>query len=167
MSRGLQFAPLITRLVLALLAVTLGVALLTTSALAVEPDEMLADPVLEARARAISRELRCVVCQNQSIDDSNAPLAHDMRVLVRERINLGETDDQIRAYLVRRYGNFVLLKPPLQIDTIVLWFSPFLFFCIAAALVWVYFRAMKLQASQPVPLSEAEEQELKRLADEG
>jgi cytochrome c-type biogenesis protein CcmH len=155
------------RLLLAVLVASLGMMLVATSALAVEPDEMLADPVLEARARAISQELRCVVCQNQSIDDSNAPLAHDMRVLVRERVKLGETDDQVRAFLVRRYGNFVLLRPPLQPDTIVLWFSPLLFLGIGAALVWGYFRAMKHQAAQATPLSDAEEQELKRLVEEG
>ena len=162
-----RLAPQMMRMLLVLLVAAAGLMLVVTSAPAVEPDEILADPVLEARARAISRELRCVVCQNQSIDDSNAPLAHDMRVLVRERVQLGETDDQVRAYLVQRYGNYVLLKPPLQLDTIVLWFSPLLFLCIGAALVWSYFRTMKHQAAQVAPLSDSEEQDLKRLAEEG
>ena len=88
---------------------------------AVQPDEMLADPVLEARARALSRELRCMVCQNQSIDDSDAPLARDLRVLVRERLAAGDTDAQVIDFLVARYGPFVLLKPPLNRHTVLLW----------------------------------------------
>jgi cytochrome c-type biogenesis protein CcmH len=94
------------------------------AALAVEPDEMLADPKLEARADALSKELRCVVCQNQNIDSSSAPLARDMRLLVRERIAAGDSDAEVKAYMVARYGNFVLLKPPLQADTLALWLGP-------------------------------------------
>ena len=93
-------------------------------ALAVNPDEVLADPALEARARAISAELRCMVCQNQSIDDSNAELAKDLRVLVRERLTAGDSDDEVRAYLVSRYGEFVLLKPPFGLNTVLLWGMP-------------------------------------------
>jgi cytochrome c-type biogenesis protein CcmH len=89
------------------------------------PSEKLSDPGLEARASALSKSIRCVVCQNQSIDDSNAPLAADLRVLLRERIAAGDTDDQVIEYLVQRYGNFVLLKPPFQPDTWFLWLSPF------------------------------------------
>ena len=140
--------------------------LMATPAFAVEPDERLSDPALEARARALSRELRCVVCQNQSIDDSNAPLAHDMRVLVRERIKLGDSDEEVRAYLVARYGNFVLLKPPLQTDTLVLWFSPLLFLAAAFALVWSYLRSIAKRQTPVTPLSAEEEESLKRLADE-
>jgi cytochrome c-type biogenesis protein CcmH len=136
-------------------------------ALAVEPDEVLADPVLEARARALSQELRCVVCQNQSIDDSNAPLAHDMRLLVRERIKQGDSDDEVRAFLVARYGNFVLLKPPLQPSTWLLWFSPLLFLGAGFALVWAYFRAMRRNPAPAEPLSPREEENFKRLNDEG
>ena len=88
---------------------------------AVNPDEMLKDPVLEQRARHLSEELRCMVCQNQSIDDSNAPLAHDLRVLVRQRLSAGDTDQQVLNYLVARYGDFILLKPPFQWDTLLLW----------------------------------------------
>src|SRR5580704_6723914 len=91
---------------------------------AVESNEVLADPGLEARARNLSRELRCLVCQNQSIDDSDAPLAHDLRVIVRERLKAGDTDSQAIGFIVARYGNFVLLKPPLQINTLALWFGP-------------------------------------------
>jgi cytochrome c-type biogenesis protein CcmH len=98
---------------------------------AVTPDEILHDSGLEARAREISQKLRCLVCQNQSIDDSDAPLAHDLRVLVRERLSAGDTDSQAIGFIVARYGNFVLLKPPLQINTLALWFGPLLFLLIA------------------------------------
>ncbi len=97
---------------------------LSSVAFAVEPDEMLSDPALEARARALSQGLRCLVCQNESIDDSAAPLAHDIRVLVRERIKAGDTDQQVIDFLVARYGEFVLLKPPLSWHTAVLWGLP-------------------------------------------
>jgi cytochrome c-type biogenesis protein CcmH len=102
-------------------------------AAAVEPGEMLQDPVLEARARQLSQGLRCLVCQNQSIDDSNAPLAQDLRVLLRERLAAGDSDSQAVAFLVSRYGNFVLLKPPFQINTFFLWLGPALILLIAAA----------------------------------
>ena len=106
-------------------ALALLVALVaSSSAWAVEPNEMLADPVLEARARAISKELRCMVCQNESIDDSQAPLAHDLRVLVRERLKAGDSDAQVMNFLVSRYGEFVLLKPPLSWHTLALWGTP-------------------------------------------
>ncbi len=100
-------------------------ALLSTSAFAVEPGEALKDPALEARAREISAELRCLVCQNQSIDDSQASLAKDLRLLVRERIADGDSNDAVRAYLVARYGDFILLKPPLKTETVFLWATPF------------------------------------------
>ena len=89
-----------------------------------EPSEMLADPALEARARAVSKELRCMVCQNQSIDDSDAPLAHDLRVLVRERLKAGDSDPQVMDFLVARYGEFVLLQPPFAWHTAALWGLP-------------------------------------------
>ena len=82
------------------------------------------DPALETRARALSEELRCLVCQNQSIDDSDAPLARDIRILIRQRIKDGETNDAVRAYLVSRYGDFILLRPPLKPETLLLWLSP-------------------------------------------
>ena len=106
-------------------ALTLLIALLWSSPLwAVQPNEMLSDPTLEARARALSKELRCMVCQNESIDDSEAPLAHDLRVLVRERIKTGDSDQQVLDFLVARYGEFVLLKPPLSWHTAALWGLP-------------------------------------------
>jgi len=98
--------------------------LLSPSAVAVQPDEMLADPTLEARARDISGGLRCLVCQNQSIDDSDAPLARDLRLLVRERLQEGDSDDEVRGYLVARYGDFILLKPPFEMATLLLWLTP-------------------------------------------
>jgi cytochrome c-type biogenesis protein CcmH len=98
--------------------------LLAGVAYAVDPDERLADPALEARARAISAELRCLVCQNQSIDDSNAPLARDLRLLVRERLSAGSTDAQVMRYIVDRYGEFVLLRPPFGLHTAILWLGP-------------------------------------------
>jgi cytochrome c-type biogenesis protein CcmH len=106
--------------ILALVALLFGAG----SALAVEPGEVLKDPVLEARARAISADLRCLVCQNQSIDDSNADLAHDLRVLVRERLTAGDTDQQAIDYLVARYGEFILLQPQFNAHTLVLWLAP-------------------------------------------
>ena len=95
--------------------------LLPGAALAVKPDEILKDPALEARARVLSQELRCMVCQNQSIDDSDAPLARDLRLLVRERLEKGDSDKQVLDFLVARYGNFVLLKPPVEPSTLLLW----------------------------------------------
>jgi cytochrome c-type biogenesis protein CcmH len=107
-----------------LLAAALAVALLAPhAARAVQPDEILKDPGLEARARDLSRELRCMVCQNQSIDDSDAPLARDLRLLVRERVSAGDSDTQVVDYLVARYGEFVLLKPRFEWHTLVLWLA--------------------------------------------
>jgi cytochrome c-type biogenesis protein CcmH len=106
------------------LALFILLAALALPALAVTPDEILKDPALEARARHLSQELRCMVCQNQSIDDSDAPLAHDLRVLVRQRLEAGDSDKAVLDFIVARYGDFVLLKPPFQIDTMLLWGLP-------------------------------------------
>ncbi len=109
------------------LATALIIAMLVcSSAFAVEPDEILSDLALEARARSISADLRCLVCQNQSIDDSNAPLARDLRLLVRDRLKAGDSDEDVRAYIVSRYGEFVLLRPPFNIRTVLLWLAPLL-----------------------------------------
>jgi cytochrome c-type biogenesis protein CcmH len=104
----------------------IALTLLTTPrvALAVQPDEILADPALEGRARTLSKELRCMVCQNQSIDDSDAPLARDLRLLVRERLQQGDSDRQVIDFLVARYGEFVLLRPRVALHTALLWFGP-------------------------------------------
>jgi len=107
------------------LAIALVLSLLGVPALAVQPDEILKDPALEARARTLSQELRCMVCQNQSIDDSDAPLAKDLRVLVRERLSAGDSDNQVIDFLVARYGEFVLLKPRVTAHTLLLWLAPF------------------------------------------
>src|SRR3972149_6722167 len=114
---------MLARLLL-VLCVGLFVSTSPLQLLAVEPDEVLADPALESRARALSKTLRCMVCQNQSIDDSNAPLARDLRILVRERLKSGDSDAQVREYLVARYGEFVLLEPRISASTIALWAAP-------------------------------------------
>jgi cytochrome c-type biogenesis protein CcmH len=141
--------------------------LLLTTALpagAVQPGEQLADPVLEARARTLSREIRCLVCQNESIDDSEADLAHDLRVIVRERILAGDNDEQVKAFLVARYGDFVLLKPPVKPSTLALWFGPFAVLALAAAGAGFYLR--RRQVSEAAPLDAAERAELDRLLSE-
>ncbi len=107
---------------------------------AVQPNEILSNPELEARARSISQNLRCLVCQNQSIDDSDASLAKDLRVIVRERLTAGDTDDQVFQYIVTRYGNFVLLQPPLQSDTYILWAAPFVLLLVALGFAISYLR---------------------------
>ncbi len=135
-------------------------------AFAVEPSERLADPALEARARAISKELRCLVCQNESIDDSNAALAHDLRLLLRERLAAGDNDQQVRDFLVRRYGQFVLLRPPIEPATYVLWFGPFAVLAIGAAGIAVYLRRRSAGESVPAPLDESERRRLARLLKE-
>jgi cytochrome c-type biogenesis protein CcmH len=138
-------------------------------AVAVQPDEMLANPTLEARARALSQELRCMVCQNESIDDSNAPLAHDLRVLVRQRIKAGDTDQQVLNFLVARYGEFILLKPPFNWSTALLWLlSPLVLIGAGFGLVRTLRRQRQSVAGdvptmQPAPLSEAEELRLQAL----
>lgn len=116
-------------------------------ALAVEPDEKLDDPVLEERARDISQNLRCVVCQNQSIDDSSAGIARDLRILIRERLVAGDTNDEAIQFVVSRYGDFVLLRPPFRPETYFLWFGPFLFLGAGLLLAFYYFtRVMKKKA---------------------
>ncbi len=134
--------------------------------LAVQPDEILPDAQLEQRARKISSGLRCMVCQNQSIDDSDASLAKDLRVLVRDHLKAGESDGQIRDYLVARYGNFILLKPPFEWDTALLWLSPFIFLGLGAAAILGARRSAVAEAT-PAPLSAEEAQKLKDLLDEG
>ena len=136
--------------------------LLPAAAGAVEPSEMLKDPALEARARAISQEIRCLVCQNQTIDDSNADLAHDLRVILRERLQAGDTDQQVKDYLTARYGDFILLKPPFRARTLLLWIGPALVFLAGAAIIAIAARR-KRRAPAPAPLSEEESQRLARL----
>ena len=130
-------------------------------AFAVNPDEVLADPALEARARALSAELRCMVCQNQSIDDSNAELARDLRLLVRERLKNGDSDEAVIDYVVSRYGEFVLLNPRLRGETLLLWGAPVVLF-IAGAAAMVLFVRRRGGKPTGTPLSEAEKAELER-----
>ncbi|MDM9620035.1 cytochrome c-type biogenesis protein [Rhizobium sp. S96] len=118
----------------------LAILFAAAPAFAVNPDEVLADPALEARARAISAELRCMVCQNQSIDDSNAELAKDLRLLVRKRLNDGDSDTQVMDYIVSRYGEFVLLKPRFEMKTMLLWGAPLLLFVVGGIALAVFAR---------------------------
>ena len=112
-------------------------AALAAPSFAVQPDELMKDPALESRARALSGELRCMVCQNQSIDDSDAPLARDIRVLIRQRIAEGESNEAVRTYLVSRYGDFILLKPPFKPETLLLWLSAPLTLAAGLLAVWL------------------------------
>jgi cytochrome c-type biogenesis protein CcmH len=152
-------------------ALALLVALVASpSAWAVEPNEMLANPVLEARARAISKDLRCMVCQNESIDDSQAPLAHDLRVLVRERLKAGDSDAQVMNFLVSRYGEFVLLKPPLSWHTLALWGTPPGLVLLGIAMIVIVLRRRRTlpQAAAAASLTSAEEARIAEiLAGEG
>lgn len=132
-------------------------------ALAVNPDEVLKDPVLEHRARGLSAQLRCMVCQNQSIDDSNAELAKDLRVLVRERLTDGDSDKQVLDYVVSRYGEFVLLKPRLSAKTIALWAAPIALLLIGAFAMLVFVRTRPAQRAV-APLSEAEKARIEELS---
>jgi cytochrome c-type biogenesis protein CcmH len=144
-------------------ALLLVLALLASGpAFAVEPDEMLTDPALEARARDISRDLRCLVCQNESIDDSNADLARDLRLLVRERLMAGDSDEQVMAYIAARYGDFVLLDPPVKPKTWALWFGPGLLLLVAGTGMFHYLRRQQT-ASAPAPLDATERKRLDAL----
>lgn len=144
-----------------LLAIS-ALLLASSSALAVQPDEILADPALEARARAISRNIRCVVCQSESIDDSNAPLARDLRLMVRERLVAGDSDDEVVDFLVTRYGDYVLLKPRVQPNTILLWAAPLAAAAAGAFGLVAVMRNAKAQKDKTKPLT-AEEIEALRL----
>jgi len=151
---------------LLVLALALLVALPPSADAALRPDELLEDPELEARARALGRELRCVVCQNQSIDDSNAELAQDFRRIVRERVVAGESDDEILRYMVERYGEFVLLKPPITAGTIVLWGGPFAVLLLGAGIAVMTARR-KREGGEAADLSPEERRRLDQLLDAG
>ena len=148
----------------ALVRIALLIALVApTIANAVTPEEILKDPALETRARNLSRELRCMVCQNQSIDDSDAPLAKDLRLLVRERLTNGDSDRQVLNFLVSRYGEFVLLKPPFELHTLLLWAaSPAVLLIGIFALIMMARRRRTVAPPSP-PLSEAEQRRLSTL----
>ena len=151
----------------ALPALLLGLLVLPWPAGAVRPDEMLADPALEAEARSISREIRCVVCQNQSIDDSDADLAHDLRVLVRERLQAGDDEAAVKRYLVARYGDFVLLRPPMRPGTYLLWFGPALVLALAGFAIVRFLRRRKATLVAPAPLTAEERARLAAVLDDG
>ena len=140
--------------------------LLASGARAVQPDEVLQDPVLEARARAISEGLRCLVCQNQSIDDSEAPLAKDLRLLVRERLKQGDSDQQVVDFIVARYGEFVLLKPKFTPHTVLLWLATPAVFAAALLLIWLAYRRRQSAAQASPKLSVNEKRRLRRLLDQ-
>ena len=143
------------------LALLFALAVLASPAMAVQPDEVLTDPVLEARAREISTGLRCLVCQNQSIDDSDAPLARDLRLIVRERLRQGDDDKAVVNYVVRRYGEFVLLRPVLAWHTALLWLTPPLVLALGGLGLWL--RTRRRRPSPPAALSAAEEAALSDL----
>ena len=153
---------------LSALVLSLAIAVLAAlPAQAVQPDEVLQDLALEARARAISEGLRCLVCQNQSIDDSDAPLAKDLRLLVRERLKAGDSDQEIVDFIVARYGEFVLLKPRFESQTLLLWFATPTVFLAALLLIALAYRRRKASAESLAPLSVNEKRRLKRLLDQG
>ena len=157
------------RFAIGMLAAVMLAALYATPLYAVQPDEILPDAKLEERARNLSRELRCMVCQNQSIDDSDAPLARDLRLLVRERLKEGDSDKQVMDYLTTRYGDFVLLNPPMNAKTFLLWVLP-AGLLVLGGIVLVF--AMRRRANVPAasavpvsPLSAEEERKIARLLD--
>ena len=159
MSRMLLLAPVLA------LALVLGSLPSISAIAALNPDELMDDPALEARARAIGKQLRCVVCQNQSIDDSNAELAQDFRRIVRERLAAGDSDAQVLGFMTDRYGDFVLLKPPVTTGTVVLWAGPFAVLVIGAGLLAVTVRRRR-EAAGAAELTAAERRQLDALLDD-
>ncbi len=153
------------KLIRILLVIGFGFGLLSVamadSAFAVEPDEVLDDPVLEARARELSKTLRCLVCQNENIDSSHAPLARDLRIILRERLAAGDTDAEVIEFLVARYGDFVLLMPPVQKNTMILWIAPALFMIFGVSGAIMYMRRTRTVEREP----DLSEEDTRRLAD--
>jgi cytochrome c-type biogenesis protein CcmH len=151
----------------ALIAALALIAMAPPMAFAVQPDEILDDPLLEAQAREISAELRCLVCQNQSIDDSDASLARDLRLLVRERLKAGDDEQEVIDFIVARYGEFVLLRPRFSAKTYLLWLAPLLLLGGGGYLAFRLFaRPEGESAARPAPLSREEEEQLQRIFDE-
>ncbi|WP_420547664.1 cytochrome c-type biogenesis protein [Curvivirga sp.] len=149
----------------------LSLLLLPFSVQAVQPDEILDDPLLEERARVISEDLRCLVCQNQSIDDSDADLARDLRIIVRERLVAGDSNDEVLEFIVARYGNYVLLDPPMNIQTLILWVGPLIIFLLGTLAVVLWYRGRSsvpeiVEEVQKGKLSAAEEKRLKEILGE-
>jgi cytochrome c-type biogenesis protein CcmH len=156
------------RALLLAILLALSTPIFLAPAFAVQPDEVLPDPAMEARARELSKELRCLVCQNQSIDDSNAPLARDLRVLVRERLTAGDDNKGVLEYITARYGDYVLLRPPFKASTYVLWIGPFVVLLLGAAGAALFLRRRNrdIAAGDAAPLTPEERQRLDRLLSE-
>lgn len=144
-----------------------GLMALASPALAVDPSEMLKDPGQEHRAQALGKELRCLVCQSESIEDSNADLARDLRVIVRERIAQGDSDNQVMKFVVDRYGDYVLLNPPFKTSTLVLWIGPFVLFVVGVAAAFGFYRRRSTANPAPAPLSADEKRRLEALLKDG
>ena len=155
---------------LRILFLALVIFLIPAHGFAVNPNEVLNDPVLEERAREISKGLRCLVCQNQSIDDSDAGLAKDLRLLVRERLVAGDSDEGVVNYVVSRYGEFVLLRPPFKLATLVLWLGPLLLVLIGLVSIMVFFRRNREvvdgKKATVLPLSDIEQRRLRKILKE-
>ena len=149
----------------ALSLVALSYLIYAQPIMAVQPNERLADPLLEERARILSQNIMCLVCQNQSIDDSNATLAKDLRVLVREKLTAGATNDEIFDFLVDRYGDFILLNPPFKPSTYVLWYGPLIFLIVGLLMTVLIMKKSKRRASEK-PLSQAERVSLSKLLEQ-
>ena len=150
-----------------LLATLVCIGVLMMPAAALEPEELLADPALEARARALSAELRCLVCANQSIDDSNAPLAVDLRRVVRERLTLGDSDDAVMRYVTDRYGDYVRLRPPVEPATYAVWFGPPLILAVGAVVAAVYLLRRRRAPAVPDALTPEERRRVDDLLGRG
>lgn len=150
-------------------SITVAALMLAVSAgagMAADPSEMLKDPALEARAEKLGHQLRCLVCQSESIEDSNADLAKDLRIIVRERIAGGESDEQVKSFVVDRYGDYVLLRPPFKATTLVLWIGPFVLLALGLLAAWGFYRHRGVSSgapAAPAPLSEAEKRRLDAL----
>jgi cytochrome c-type biogenesis protein CcmH len=158
---------MMNRTILFFLAFFIGVLVAPFNSWAVDPHEMLEDPVLEQRAREISKGLRCLVCANESIDESNAGLARDLRVLVRERLTKGDSNEQVTEFIVSRYGDYVLLKPPFKLNSVLLWLGPALMFLIAAFGVQSYYRAQAVREDPDISQDRTkDEQIIEALLDE-
>lgn len=149
-----------------LAALAILAAVWSGPAWAMKPDEMLTNPKLESRARDIGKELRCLVCQNESIDDSEADLARDLRILVRQRLVAGDSDEQVKQFIVARYGNYVLLRPPFDAETYLLWLGPLAVLMLGAAAALAYYRRAA-RLAETAPLSPEEKSRIQRLVGDG
>lgn len=150
-----------------ILAAAMAFAALSGPVLAADPSEMLKDPALEKRAESLGHNLRCLVCQSESIEDSNADLARDLRIIVREQISQGKSDDQVVKFVVDRYGDYVLLKPPFKLTTLALWLGPFVLLVIGLVAALSFYRRRSGVPAAPAPLSAEEKRRLDALLKDG